>query len=89
MYLYLCAFRYVCLHALHIHVCVYVCMNVLTYVYMCVCMCLHVYVYLYICACMYAFVHIHTCTRACVFVCMYVRCMLMILNKVRRKITYL
>ena len=99
MYLYLYAFRYVCLHALHIHetaCCMYECLASLdaghsTALYATViCQLLYVYfrshVHLMYRICSIGLVY-HPHARA--FVCMYVRSMLMILNKVRRKITYL
>ena len=58
------------------------------------CLCISTRMYMYICTyvriCTHTYAHTHTYTHAFVFVMyMYVKCLLMILNKVPRKITYL
>ena len=66
-------------------VCMYECIDVRLYMcmYVSACLCISIYMCMYVCICTCS--HMHTRVRICV----YVRCMLMILNKVRRKITYL
>ena len=80
---------FVCTSPTCIRVCTYVCIDVFLHV----CMCLHVYVYLYLNVHIHVYVciHVHTHTHhhTSVFVHIYLSSMLMILNKVPRKVTYL
>jgi hypothetical protein len=59
--MYACMFLhiYVSMYAMHACMCVYVCMDLCTYVILC----MHVFVYMYVCmhACMFVCIHVCTC----------------------------
>ena len=53
------------LNAIHVYICLYICM----YVYICLCMSMYVYIYVFIC--LYMFIYVYTCLYICLYMFIY------------------